>query len=104
MASTVPVKPTDDASGRVHTAFHLVLTAAKAESAIRNALNQPVTYENHLDLVRKAVETGVITEEQATTVRLAQEAAREVIEVDEFSRAEVEGYAAAPGDRAAAGG
>jgi hypothetical protein len=81
----------DDASGRVHSAFHLVLTATKAESAIRNALNTPVTFENHLELVRKAVESGVITEEQATTVRLAQEAARAVIEVDEFSLAEIEG-------------
>jgi acyl-CoA dehydrogenase len=80
----------DDASGQVHSAFHLVLTAARAESAIRNALNQPVTYENHDSLVQRAVESGVITEEQATTVRLAQEASRAVIEVDEFTRAEIE--------------
>jgi hypothetical protein len=33
----------------------------------------------------------VITEEQATTVRLAEEAARAVIEVDEFTQAEIEG-------------
>ena len=33
----------------------------------------------------------MITEEQATTVRLAQEAAWAVIEVDEFTRAEIEG-------------
>jgi acyl-CoA dehydrogenase len=80
----------DDASGKVHSAFHLVLTATRAESAIRNALKEPVTYENHRDLVKKAVESGVITEEQATTVRLAQQAARAVIEVDDFARAEIE--------------
>lgn len=82
----------DDASGRVHTAFHLVLMAARAESAVRNALKETVTFENYRRLVQKAVESGVITEEQATTVRLAQEAARAVIEVDEFTRAEIEGY------------
>jgi len=42
--------------------------------------------------VQKAVESGVITEEQATTVRLAEEAARAVIEVDEFTRAAIEGF------------
>jgi acyl-CoA dehydrogenase len=91
LVSGVYLSDQDDASGRVHSAFHLVITATRAESAIRNALNEPVTFENYRDLVRKAVESGVITEEQATTVRLAQEAARQVIEVDDFSRAEVEG-------------
>jgi acyl-CoA dehydrogenase len=88
----VYISDEDDASGRVHTAFHLALMASKAEHAIRNALNEAVTFENHERLVQKAVESGVITEEQATTVRLAQEAARAVIEVDEFTRAEIEGY------------
>ncbi len=92
LVSGVYISDQEDASGRVHTAFHLVLTSAKAESAIRNALNEPVTFENHEKLVQKAVESGVITEEQATTVRLAQEAARVVIEVDEFTRVEIEGY------------
>ena len=82
----------DDASGRVHTALHLVLAADKAERAIRNALKESLTYENYEDLVRKAVESGVITEEQATTVRLAQEAARQVIDVDEFPRSKIEGF------------
>jgi acyl-CoA dehydrogenase len=93
LVSGVYVSDQEDASGRVHVAFHLVLTATQAENAIRNALNQPVTFENHEELVQKAVESGVITEEQATTVRLAQEAARAVIEVDDFTRAEIEGYA-----------
>jgi acyl-CoA dehydrogenase len=92
LVAGVYISDEDDASGRVHTAFHLVLMAAKAESAVRNALKESVTYENYERLVQKAVESGVITEEQATTVRLAQEAARAVIEVDEFTRAQVEGF------------
>lgn len=95
LVSGVYISDQEDAAGHVHTAFHLVLTATKAENAIRNALNEPVTYENYQDLVQKAVESGVITEEQATTVRLAQEAARAVIDVDEFSREEIEGVAPA---------
>ena len=62
----------EDAPGNVQTAFHLVLTATQAENAIRNALKEPVTFENHEELVGKAVESGVITEEQATSVRLAR--------------------------------
>ena len=81
----------DDASGKVHTAFHLVLTSANAENAIRNALKERVTYENHQELVQRAVESGVISEEQAALVCLAQEAGRAVIEVDDFPRSEIEG-------------
>ena len=61
-----------------------MLLAAKAESAVGNAMKETVTFENYERLVQKAVESGVITEEQATTVRLAQAAARAVIEVDQF--------------------
>ena len=82
----------DDASGRVQTAFHLVINSDKAERAIRNALNESVTFENYPELVKRAVESGVITEEQATMVRLAQEAARSVIEVDDFPRSKIEGF------------
>ena len=95
LVSGVYISDLEDASGKVHTAFHLVLTATRAENAIRNALKQPVTWENHRDLVQKAVESGVITEEQATTVRLAQEATRAVVDVDEFTRAEIEGHVTA---------
>jgi len=90
LTSGVYLSDQDDACGRVRTAFHLALMATNAESAIGNALNEPVTYENHQALVQKAVETGVITEEQATTVRLSQEATRAVVEVDEFTREEIE--------------
>jgi len=91
LVSGVYISDQDDASGRVHTAFHLALTSTNAENAIHNALNEPVTYENYEVLVQKAVESGVITEEQATTVRLAQEATRAVVQVDEFTREEIEG-------------
>jgi acyl-CoA dehydrogenase len=86
LTSGVYLSDGDDAAGQVHAAFHLVLLAARAESAIRNAMKEPVTFENYERLVQKSVESGVITEEQATTVRLAQAAARAVIEVDEFPR------------------
>ncbi len=80
----------DDASGKVHTAFHRVLTAANAESAVCNALKEHVRYENYKKLVQRAVESGVISEEQATLVRLAQEASQAVIEVDDFPRSDIE--------------
>lgn len=92
LTAGVYISDADDASGGVHTAFHLALMAARAEHAVRNALKEPVTFENYERLVQKAVESGVITEEQATTVRLAEEATRAVIEVDDFSRAEIEGF------------
>lgn len=74
----------DDATGRVHKAFHLVLEAAPAERAIKNALKETVNFENYEGLVRRASQSGVITEEQATMVRLAQQASAKVIAVDEF--------------------
>jgi acyl-CoA dehydrogenase len=82
----------DDASGRVNRAFQLALDSADAEQAIQNALKQPVSPENYLPLVKRAVESGVITEEQATRVRLAQQAAAAVIEVDEFPSSHIEGF------------
>ena len=94
LVSGVYISDLEDASGKVHSAFHLVLTATRAENAIRNALKEPVTYENYRELVQKAVESGVITEEQATTVRLAQEATRAVVDVDEFTREQIEGHGA----------
>jgi acyl-CoA dehydrogenase len=80
----------NDASGRVNTAFQLVLDSADAEQAIRTALKQAVSIDNYVELVRRAVESGVITEEQATRVRLAQEASARVIAVDDFPRSQIE--------------
>ena len=74
----------DDATGRVNKAFHLVLEARTAERAIKNALKQSVNFENYEGLVKRATESGVITEEQATMVRLAQKASARVIAVDDF--------------------
>jgi len=73
-----------DATGRVNKAFHLVLEAAPAERAIKNALKESVNFENYSGLVKRATESGVITEEQATMVRLAQQASARVIAVDDF--------------------
>jgi len=86
LAEGVFISDRDDATGVVHKAFHLVLEAAPAERAIKNALKQSVNFENYEGLVKRATESGVITEEQATMVRLAQRASARVIEVDEFPR------------------
>jgi len=80
----------DDATGRVNKAFHLVLESAPAERAIKNALKESVNFENYEGLVKRATESGVITEEQATMVRLAQQASARVIAVDDFPRETVE--------------
>jgi acyl-CoA dehydrogenase len=90
LTAGVYISDEDDATGKVHTAFHLVINSANAENAVGNALKEPVTYANYRELVQKAVESGVITEEQATMVRLAQEASRAVIEVDDFPRSAIE--------------
>ena len=79
------VSDRDDATGRVNKAFHLVLDAAPAEQAIRYALGEAVNFVNYEALVKRATESGVITEEQATTVRLAQKATALVNAVDDFS-------------------
>jgi acyl-CoA dehydrogenase len=92
LTSGVYISDEDDASGKVHAAFHLVIKSDNAETAVRNALKEPVTYTNYRQLVQKAVESGVITEEQAALVRLAQEASRAVIEVDDFPRSAIEGF------------
>ena len=81
-----------DATGRVNKAFHLVLEAAPAERAIKNALKESVNFENYEGLVRRATESGVITEEQATMVRLAQQASAKVIAVDDFPPEELGGF------------
>ena len=92
LTAGVYISDEDDASGKVHAAFHLVIKSDAAETAVRNALKEPVTYANYRQLVQKAVESGVITEEQATLVRLAKEATRAAIEVDDFPRSAIEGF------------
>ncbi len=78
------ISDTNDATGHVNKAFHLVLESASAEIAIKNALKETVNFENYEGLVKRATESGVITEEQATGVRLAQQATARVIAVDDF--------------------
>lgn len=90
LVSGVYISDEPDATGQLENAFHLALRSAKAENAVRNALDQTVTYDNYKDLVQRAVESGVITEEQATLVRLSQEATQAVIEVDDFPRSAME--------------
>lgn len=91
LVAGVYISDEDDACGKVHNAFHLALSSASAESAVSNALKEQVRYENYKKLVQRAVESGVISEEQATLVRLAQEASRIAIEVDDFPRSDIEG-------------
>ena len=68
------------------------LESREAEQAIRNALGESVSVDNYAELVRRAVESGVINEEQARLVRLAQEAAAKVIAVDDFPKTRIEGF------------
>jgi len=82
-----------DATGLVNKAFHLVLEAEPAERAIKNALKESVNFENYEGLVKRATESGVITEEQASMVRLAQQASARVIAVDDFPPEQVSGLA-----------
>ena len=91
LVNGVYVSDDNDAAGRVNAAFHLVLDSANAEQAIRTALKESVSIDNYGELVRRAVESGVITEEQATRVRQAQEASARVIAVDDFPRSQIEG-------------
>jgi acyl-CoA dehydrogenase len=91
LVAGVYISDEDDACGKVHNAFHLALSSASAETAVCNALKEQVRYENYKKLVQRAVESGVISEEQATLVRLAQEASRIAIEVDDFPRSDIEG-------------
>jgi acyl-CoA dehydrogenase len=90
LTAGIYVSDANDASGRVNTAFQLVLDSADAEQAIRTALKHTVSVDNYVELVKRAVESGVITEEQATRVRLAQEASARVIAVDDFPRCDIE--------------
>ncbi|MDX1569564.1 MAG: acyl-CoA dehydrogenase [Xanthomonadales bacterium] len=86
--------------GYVEDAFHKALAAEAAETALRNALHADVNPENVESLIARGLDTGVITEEQAGLVRVAQAALEEVIAVDEFRQRTSEEPAQAT-DRAA---
>lgn len=89
LVSGVYLSDGDDAAGKIHAAFHLLLISANAENAVRNALKEHVGWDNYERMVKRAVESGVVTEEQATLVRLAQQAGRAAIAVDDFPRSAV---------------
>ncbi len=94
--------PGEDAAGLVHAAFAAVLEAAPAERALKNALKEVVSIDNYESLVQRGVDAGVITEEQASLVRRAQQLSAKVISVDEFPRAKIESGYAEPVESAAA--
>ncbi len=81
----------DDGAGLLAQAFEAVLEAAPAEMAVRNALKVVPTPVNVDKLVSKAVAAGVITEEQGTGLKRAQELTAKVIAVDEFTPEEIGG-------------
>ncbi|MFU8831657.1 MAG: acyl-CoA dehydrogenase [Wenzhouxiangella sp.] len=94
---------TDDGTGIVLQAFDAVLKAEPAEHAIRNAFKTVPSPVNVDALARKAMEAGVITEEQAADLRLAQQLSNRVIAVDEFTAEEIAGPQASQQPMAAAG-
>jgi len=81
----------DDGAGLLTQAFEAVLKAAPAEMAVRNALKVVPTPVNVEEVVSKAISAGVITEEQATDLKRAQELTAKVIAVDEFTPEEIGG-------------
>jgi acyl-CoA dehydrogenase len=81
----------DDGLGLLLQAFDAVLKAAPAEMAVRNALKVVPSPINVDEVVGKAVATGVITEEQGTDLKRAQELTAKVIAVDEFTPEEIGG-------------
>jgi len=81
----------DDGTGVLLKAFDAVLRAAPAEMAVRNALKVVPSPVNVDEVVEKAVAAGVITEEQGTDLKRAQELTARVIAVDEFTPDEIGG-------------
>ena len=84
----------DDGTGLVAQAFDAILKAAPAEMAVRNALKVVPSPVNVDEVVTKAVSAGVITEEQGTDLKRAQELTAKVIAVDEFKPEELGGQQA----------
>lgn len=74
-----------DGVGIVLQAFDAVLKAEPAEFAIRNALKTVPNPVNVHALAKRAMEAGVISEDQASDLIRAQELSAMVIAVDEFA-------------------
>ncbi len=79
-----------DAAGLVNCAFSAVLAATAAEKCIRAHYKEAVSIDNYETLVDRALADKVISETEAELVREAQRLSRQVIDVDDFNRAEVE--------------
>ncbi len=84
------VSDVEDGAGIVLKAFDAVLKAEPAEHALRNALKAVPSPTNVHEVSSKAVQAGVITEEQAADLIRAQELSARVIAVDEFTPEELD--------------
>jgi len=81
----------EDGAGLVLKAFDAVLKAEPAEIALRNAIKQVPSPVNVDALCEQALGAGVITEQQAADLKLAQALSARVIAVDEFTPEQVTG-------------
>jgi len=70
-------------------AFDKVIAAESTTHALRNAFNETVTEQNYPALLDRGLAAGIITEEQAATVRAAEAARAKLIAVDEFTPQEI---------------
>ncbi|MDT8449041.1 MAG: acyl-CoA dehydrogenase [Wenzhouxiangellaceae bacterium] len=78
-------RPTGDiGAAMVLDAFDAVLAAEEVERAVVNGLKQQPTPVNVEELARKAIDAGLVNEEQARLLVEAQRLTAEVIAVDEF--------------------
>ncbi len=74
----------DDATGLVNKAFMATLATADLEKQIRASFKRVVSPYNCKELTAKAMEAGIIDQEQADAICEAQRLALAVINVDEF--------------------
>lgn len=86
----------EDAVGKLLTAFALMQEAEPVERRLQASLGDAVTPVNYRELLERGLSEGVITRDQADTIRRAHEAADAVIAVDEFPQAEFGTAAPAP--------
>jgi acyl-CoA dehydrogenase len=76
----------EDATGRIEAAFKAVLAAAPIEAKIRQAQKQKRLSKGDPSLaVEEAITQGIITDQEARLLTLAEQARRAAIDVDDFS-------------------
>ena len=90
LVAGIHVSTADDAQGDLNRAFAAVHRSAVAEKHLRALTHEVVTIANYEALIDQALATGEFSEVEARLVRDAQLATRRVVEVDDFSREEVE--------------